>query len=183
MTSLSTRLQRSKLQKYKGVLNMRKTIVLILTILLMIALPTLALADTGGTATAQSTITDVLIESGVEIVSAFFIALIGAFGAWLTLKLGQNAKLSSIHKAQQEVIALTQQTVGELQQTVVDGLKAAHKDGKLTENEIKALGTELLDKTVVKLSTAAVNLLEAAKVDVSALITGAAESWIAGLKQ
>ena len=162
---------------------MKKTLSLLLVALLVIALPTLALADTGGMATAESAIVDVLIESGVEIVSAFFIALIGAFGAWLTLKLGQNAKLSSIHKAQQEVIALTQQTVGELQQTVVDGLKVAHRDGKLTEDEIKALGAELLDKTVVKLSTAAVNLLEAAKVDVSALITGAAESWIAGLKQ
>lgn len=159
---------------------MRKTIVLILTILLVIALPVFALADTG---TAENAIVNVLIESGVEIVSSVCIALIGAFGAWLTLKLGQNAKLSSIHKAQQEVIALTQQTVGELQQTVVDGLKAAHKDGKLTADEIKALGTELLDKTVVKLSTAAVNLLEAAKVDVSALITGAAESWIIEMKQ
>lgn len=161
---------------------MRKTITLILAILLVVALPVFALADAGGTTTAETAIVNVLIESSVEIVSAFFIALIGAFGAWLTLKLGQNAKLSSIHKAQQEVITLTQQTVGELQQTVVDGLKAAHKDGKLTEDEIKALGKELLDMTVVKLSTAAVNLLEAAKVDVSALITGAAESWIAGLK-
>ena len=158
---------------------MRKTIALILTILLVAALPAFALADTG---TAETAIVNVLIESSVEIVSAFFIALIGVFGAWLTLKLGQNTKLSSIHKAQQEIITLTQQTVGELQQTVVDGLKAAHKDGKLTEDEIKALGKELLDMTVVKLSTAAVNLLEAAKVDVSALITGAAESWIAGLK-
>ena len=109
--------------------------------------------------------------------------MLGAFGAWLATKLGQKAQLSSINKAQREVISLAQQTVEELQQVMVGEMKAASKDGKLTKDEIRQLGDLLLDKTSAKMSLAAVKLLEAAKVDVSALITGAAESWIATIKQ
>ena len=101
----------------------------------------------------------------------------------LTLQIGKNTKLSSINKAQAEIISLAQQTVGELQQTTVEGLKAAHKDGKLSETEIKELGTLLLDKVTAKMSVSAAQLLTAAKVDVAALIAGAAENWIGTLKQ
>ena len=160
---------------------MKRLFFLVLAVLLIAVVPAFALAD-GGTA-AEMPILNTLIETGVEIVSAFFIALIGAFGAWLTVKLGKSAQLSSINKAQQEVILLARQTVGELQQTVVEHLKANSKDGKLTQEEIAQLGNELLDKTVAKMSSAAGTILTAAKVDVSALITGAAESWITTLKQ
>ena len=160
---------------------MKKLLFLVLVVLLVAAIPAFALADGGGT--AETPILNTLIETGVEIVSAFFIALIGAFGAWLTVKLGQKAQLSSINKAQQEVILLAKQTVGELQQTMVDQMKTDSKDGKLSEDEIKQLGELLLDKTVAKMSMAAGTLLNAARVDISALITGAAESWIAELKQ
>lgn len=161
---------------------MKRLFFLVLAVVLIAAIPAFALAD-AGTITAEPPILNTLIETGVEIVSAFFIALIGAFGAWLTVKLGQKAQLSAINKAQQEVILLARQTVGELQQTVVDQMKADSKDGKLTQEEIRQLGNILLDKTVAKMSSAAGTLLTAAKVDVSALITGAAESWIATLKQ
>lgn len=40
-----------------------------------------------------------------------------------------------------------------------------------------------VEKTIEKLSAPAVALLEAAKVDVTALITSAGEAWIATLKQ
>lgn len=160
---------------------MKRTLALLLITLLVIALPALALADTGGT--TEQVLVNTLIESAVEIVGAFFIALIGAFGAWLTLQIGKNTKLSSINKAQAEIISLAQQTVGELQQTTVEGLKAAHKDGKLSETEIKELGTLLLDKVTAKMSVSAAQLLTAAKVDVAALIAGAAENWIGTLKQ
>ena len=157
---------------------MKKKLILVLLALLMLALPAVALADAGGTVNT----TDILIENAVNIAAAFFIALIGVFGAWLTAKLGKATQLDTVNRAQQELIKLAQITVGELKQTVVDGMKAAHKDGKLTKEEIAQLGQLLYEKTTAKLSASAMDVLTAAQVDISALITGTAEHLIAGMK-
>ena len=159
---------------------MKKKLVLILIALLMLTLPAVALADTGGTVNA--TVADILIENVVNITAAFFIALIGVFGAWLTAKLGKVTQLDTVNHAQQELIKLTQITVGELKQTVVDGMKAASKDGKLSKGEIAQLGQMLFEKTTAKLSASAMDVLTAAQVDISALITGTAEQLISGMK-
>ena len=156
---------------------MKKKLILVPIALVLLVLPAIALADTGGTNAA-----DILIENAVEIAAAFFIALIGVFGAWLTAKLGKATQLDTVNRAQQELIKLAQITVGELKQTVVDGMKAAHKDGKLTKEEIGQLGQLLYEKTTAKLSASAMDVLTAAQVDVSALITGTAEQMIAGMK-
>ena len=157
---------------------MKKKLILVLVALLMLALPVAALADTGGTANA----TDILIENAVNIAAAFFIALIGVFGAWLTAKLGKATQLDTVNRAQQELIKLAQITVGELKQTVVDGMKAASKDGKLSKEEISQLGQLLFEKTTAKLSASAMDVLTAAQVDISALITGTAEHLIGQMK-
>ena len=157
---------------------MKKKLILVLIALLMLALPVAALADTGGTANA----TDILIENAVNITAAFFIALIGVLGAWLTAKLGKSTELDTVNRAQQELIKLAQITVGELKQTVVDGMKAAHKDGKLSKEEIAQLGHLLFEKTTAKLSASAMDVLTAAQVDISALITGTAEHLIGQMK-
>ena len=159
---------------------MKKKLALILIALLMLTLPTVALADSGGI--AEATVTEILIENAVNIAAAFFIALIGVFGAWLTAKLGKATQLDTVNHAQQELIKLAQITVGELKQTVVDGMKAAHKDGKLTKEEIAQLGQLLYEKTTAKLSASAMDVLTAAQVDSSALITGTAEQLISGMK-
>ena len=159
---------------------MKKKLILVLIALLMLALPAVALADSGGT--VDATVTEILIENAVNIAAAFFISLIGVFGAWLTAKLGKATQLDTVNRAQQELIKLTQITVGELKQTVVDGMKAAHKDGKLTKEEIVQLGQLLYEKTTAKLSASAMNVLTAAQVDISALITGTAEHLISGIK-
>jgi hypothetical protein len=156
---------------------MKKKLILVMITLLLLALPAVALADTGGTNAA-----DILIENAVEIAAAFFIALIGVFGAWLTAKLGKATQLDTVNRAQQELIKLAQITVGELKQTVVDGMKAAHKEGKLTKEEIAQLGQLLYEKTTAKLSTSALEVLTAAQVDISALITGTAEHLIGSMK-
>ena len=159
---------------------MKKKLILELTALILLAQPAVALADTGGT--VDATATDIIIENAVNIAAAFFIALIGVFGAWLTAKLGKATQLDTVNLAQQELIKLAQITVGELKQTVVDGMKAAHKDGKLTKEEIAQLGQLLYEKTTAKLSASAMDVLTAAQVDVSALITGTAEQLISGIK-
>ena len=160
---------------------MKKKLILVLVAFLMLALPVVALADTGGT--ADGTVVNILIENAVNIAAAFFIALIGVFGAWLTAKLGKATQLDTVNKAQQELIKLAQITVGELKQTVVDGMKAASKDGKLTTDEIAQLGQLLYEKTTAKLSGSAMDVLTAAQVDISALITGTAEQLIDRMKE
>ena len=159
---------------------MKKKLILILIALLMLVLPAAALADSGGT--VDVTVVGILIENAVNISAAFLIALIGVFGAWLTAKLGKATQLDTVNHAQQELIKLAQITVGELKQTVVDGMKAAHKDGKLTQEEITQLGQLLYEKTMAKLSASAMDVLTAAQVDISALITGTAEQLISGMK-
>ena len=160
---------------------MKKKLLLVLIALLMLILPVVALADTGGT--VDTTVVGILIENAVNIFAAFFIALIGVFGAWLTAKLGKATQLDTVNRAQQELIKLAQITVGELKQTVVDGMKAASKDGKLTRDEITQLGQLLFEKTTAKLSASAMDVLTAAQVDISALITGTAEHLIGQMKE
>lgn len=71
-----------------------------------------------------------------------------------------------------------QQTVWELQQTIVEGLKIAG-GGKLSDANIEVLKHQVIEIAGKKISDPAKNLLTAAGTDVTALITGAAEDLIA----
>ena len=121
---------------------------------------------------------EAIINLIAQVISTLIITLLGVLGTWLTMKLGQRVELSSINKAKDELIAAAQQTVMELQQTVVEGLKDVAIDGKLTEEEINELGFLLVDKTKEKMSLSAIGVLEAASVDITALIRGAGEALI-----
>lgn len=121
---------------------------------------------------------EALAEYGMEVAATLLITLIGVLGAWLTMKLGKSAQLDNLNAAQKEVIRAAKMTVGELQQTVVENLKASHADGKLTKSEIGQLNTKLVDMAMQKLSLPTCELLRAAAVDIEAMITGAGESWI-----
>lgn len=126
---------------------------------------------------------EVIIENIVKILAAALIALIGILGSSITARLNERYRLNNINAAQRELIAMAQQTVGELQQTVVDGLKACRIDGKLTAEDIKSLGVELVKKTMEKMSAPTISLLNSAGVDITALIHGAAEEYIAEMKK
>jgi hypothetical protein len=126
---------------------------------------------------------EMLINYGLQVAATLLITLIGVLGTYLSLQLGKNANLSNINAAQKELIRAAKITVGELQQTLVSGYKAAHADGKLTAKEIADLRMKLIDKTVEKLSSPAYALLSAATVDVEGLILGVGESWIEQIKQ
>lgn len=126
---------------------------------------------------------DIIIENAVEVAAALLMMLIGVLGTWLSVKLGKQQELKSIAAAINEAVAMARLTVDELQQTVVDGLKAERADGKLTAQDIKNLSTILLEKTKQKMSASAVELLRAANVDLRGLIQGAGEAWISKLKQ
>ena len=121
---------------------------------------------------------NVILENLVNILSAALIALIGIMGSAITLRLNERQKLCNVNLAQQEVMEMARQTVSELSQTVVDKLKESRADGKLSENEVKALGTLLVEKTLAKMSKPTEKLLNSAGVDIIALIHGAAEEYI-----
>lgn len=127
--------------------------------------------------------TEVIIKNVVDIVAALIITLAGVLGAWLSAKIAKRAELDSINTATQQLISATQITVGELQQTLVEGMKEAAEDGKLTTEDMMMLGNMLIEKTMKKMSKPACDLLNAAGVDIIAMINGAGEDWINSLKK
>ena len=127
--------------------------------------------------------TDVIIEVIVQAIGAIALMAITLLGTWLTSLIGKKTALTNINLAKDEVIGAAQLTVEELQQTLVEGLKAAHEDGKLTKDEIAALGEQLLEGTLAKMSDPTAQLLQAAGVDLVALIQGAGEAWLLELKK
>ena len=124
----------------------------------------------------------VIIEQSIKIVSALLLMLIGVLGTWLTAKIAKRQELTNISMAMNELIAMTQQTVGELEQALVRDMKEAAEDGKLSEQDIISLGMSLYNITIKKLSDPAKKLLEAAGVDIHALITSAGEDWINSIR-
>ena len=126
---------------------------------------------------------EIIMETVVQIVGTLVLTLIGVLGTWLTAKIGKRNELINIATATGEVVNAAQLTVLELQQTLVDGWKAANDDGKLTEEEINELGYLLFDKTVEKMSDSAMNLLVSAGVDINAIIKGAGEAMIQRMKK
>ena len=124
----------------------------------------------------------VIIETVVSIAANLAVTLIGVLGAWLLAQIGKTQQLNTISTAVGELTAAAEQTVLELQQTVVDGLKEAHADGKLTQEEISDLGKKLLDGALAKMSDSGISVLKAANVAINAIVTGAGEALIAKMK-
>lgn len=125
----------------------------------------------------------VIIETVVSVAANLAITLIGVLGAWLVAQIGRTQQLKTINAAVGELTNAAETTVMELQQTVVDGLKEASADGKLTQDEITNLGKLLLDGALAKMSDSGINVLKAANVDINAIVTGAGEALIAKIKQ
>lgn len=121
---------------------------------------------------------ETIINTAAQIGFSLIIALIGVFGAGALAKLSKREELANIAAATDEAIKAAKQTAAALQQQLVEGMKAAHKDGKLTEQEIQQLGVMLLNTAMKKLSDPAKEILIAAGKDITAIIQDAAEAWI-----
>ena len=128
------------------------------------------------------TVVEIVAENIAGWIFSAVAILIGAFGAWVLKKIGKREGLKGISTATDEVIKMAIITVGELQQTIVNDLKANAADGKLTKEEIVMLGEKLVEKTLEKMSQPVYNLLNAAGTDIIALIKGTGEDWINSLK-
>ena len=128
------------------------------------------------------TAVEIIAENVIGWIVSIVVILIGAFGVWALKKIGKREGLEGISIATDEVIKMATITIGELQQTIVNDLKANAADGKLTKEEIAMLGEKLIGKTLEKMSQPVYNLLNAAGTDIIALIKGAGEDWINSLK-
>ena len=129
--------------------------------------------------TAINTFMQLLLEQGlsvlVQILCAVVLATATVCLSWLAAKIKQTKGFAGTGQATWELRDAVETTVLELQKTTVDSLKAAAADGKLTAAEIQELHHTLIDKTVQKMSTPALKLLEKAGVDIRAKILGVGE--------
>lgn len=125
---------------------------------------------------------DVLIDTAGRVLGALLLMLIDVGGAWLLTKLAKRMDTKNISAAVDEALQIAKMTVGDLQQTLVEGLKAAHEDGKLTEFEIKEIQTELMRRVKERMAPSTCNLITRAGIDLESLISGAAEDWLSAIK-
>lgn len=123
-----------------------------------------------------------VVQYVAEILALVIISAIGILGAYVLKKINKNKDLENIAGATELVISAAQETVRRLQQTLVDGYKEAAPDGKLTPDQILELKEKTLEITMSTLAQPILDLLLAAKVDVSGLITNAAEAYINEMK-
>ena len=126
---------------------------------------------------------EVIMEVAAQVAGALLVAVISVAGAWLTAKIGRRQELASIAAATEEAAEAAKRVVLELQQTAVEGMKAARVDGKLSRAEVEQLGKLLLEKSLAQLSLPAKQVLEAAGKDVCAIIRSAGEAAVLAMKQ
>lgn len=168
---------------------MKKILAILTVVLILVMVMCVPAFAADATATAPAVVTETAAPGPLntvlpylfEIAASFLIAMIGVLAAWLSAKIAKQTHLSNIGTAVEQVMLAAQITVGELQQTTVNSLKEA-QNGKLTDPQIEELKRKLLQKTSEKLSAPVVQLLEAAKTDVNAIIAGAAEDLIGRMK-
>lgn len=125
---------------------------------------------------------EILVESVLQIVTQAVLILLSLAGTWAATRLAKTQKFQSLSAAVTEAAAMAQQTVSALQQTLVDGWKAAAPDGKLTDEQIALLNQKLLEITKSKMSDAAIKLILGANKDLNAIIQDAGEAWLRKIK-
>ena len=125
---------------------------------------------------------EVIIEVGTQICFDVLMLVISVAFAYLTKYLAKSQRINHIALAMSELEGIVVSIVGELQQTTVDGLKEASADGKLSKEEIAALGIALVNKAKAQLSDPAAETLVAAGVDIESMIHSIAEACIASIK-
>ena len=126
---------------------------------------------------------EVIIEVIVQVLGAVLMGVVSvafaAIGKWIA----KTKKLETVAAAMDELERVVKSVVGDLQQTLVEGLKAAAEDGKLSKADIEYLGQELVARTAEQLSLPAAQTLSAAGCDVEAMIHTIAESYISKIKR
>ena len=126
---------------------------------------------------------EAIIEVAVQVIGAVLMGIVSIVFAYIGKWMGQTKKLETVSAAMEQLEAVVKNVVGELQQTTVEKMKAATEDGKLTPADIKELGETLFIKSCEQLSDPASATLQAAGIDVEAMIHSVAEAYIERIKR
>lgn len=126
---------------------------------------------------------EVIIEVAVQVIGAILMGIVGIVFAYIGKWMGEKEKLGTVSAAMGQLEAVVKNVVGELQQTFVEGLKEASEDGKLSKTDIQWLGEQLIEKATEQLSDPAADTLEAAGIDIEAMIHSMAEAYIERIKR
>ena len=126
---------------------------------------------------------EVFIEVGTQVVFDLLMLVVSVLFAYLTKLIAKSKKMEHIAVAMAELENVVTNVVGDLQQTVVEGLKEASENGKLSKTDIEWLGKQLIEKVGKQISEPAANTLYAAGVDVESMIHSIAEAMIAEIKR
>lgn len=126
---------------------------------------------------------EVFIEVGTQVVFELLMLVIGVAFAYIAKLVGKTHKLDHVATAMDELERVVKNVVGDLQQTVVEGLKDASVDGKLSQEEIYDLGKMLVMKVSEQLSDPASTTIKAAGIDMTEAIHSIAEAYIAKIKR
>lgn len=151
----------------------------------VIMIISIAAALSGCAAMEDETVNAIAMEaisSVLSVVAQLAVAGLSVGLTWCVTRIAKTEKFKSISEVLTQLSTTVEDTVGELQQTVVDGLKAAASDGKLMPEEVSALNAKLLELVKAKMAQPAIDLLSAAQIDINALIIGMAESAIKKMK-
>lgn len=126
---------------------------------------------------------EVIIEVAVQVIGAILMGIVGIVFAYIGKWMGKTKQLETVYAAMGQLEAVVKNVVGELQQTLVEGLKEASEGGKLSQEDIILLGKELIEKTTAQLSDPASDTLKAAGIDIEAMIHSIAEAYISKIKR
>lgn len=126
---------------------------------------------------------EVIIEVIVQVIGALLMGVIGVAFAYLTKLVGKTRELEHVASAMDELENVVTTVVGDLQQTIVENLKAASADGKLSQEDIYDLGKLLVMKVTEQLSNPASTTIKAAGIDMTEAIHSIAEAYIARIKR
>ncbi len=159
--------------------KLTKLAALLLVVALLVALSSAALAET--TAAALPAAPD-LIGTAIEIIAAVVQAALLGLVAVIFAKAQQNTKSERLKTALEMLEKATYTTVNELQETTVERLKAASKDGKLTKQEIKGLADGSLALIKQRMGAEARGVIEAAGLDLEDRIKAEVKARITEMK-
>lgn len=126
---------------------------------------------------------EAIIEVLVQVIATVLLGTVSIAFAYAGKWMGQTKKLETVAAAMSQLEDVVQNVVGELQQTMVEGLKDASVDGKLSQEDIYDLGKLLVRKASEQLSNPAASTLKAAGIDIENMIHSIAEAYIERIKR
>ena len=126
----------------------------------------------------EANITTTAIEVVAGVVEVGLVGLLALLFTWIR----KNTKSDTVKSAIDLLEQAATDTVGELQQTLVEGWKGANADGKLTDAEIEALKRKSLSLVKSRIGPSAQEVITAAGIGLEDRINAAVQAAITAMK-